>query len=88
MRRMHAIIPPTLGHLRDYNHVTHLRVFCLAVDCHHGDLKVPLAPLIARFGTACPVPALDRRFRCSRCGGNDVSIQLDWPVQPPLGTRM
>ena len=88
MRRMHAIIPPTLGHLLNYNHVTHLRVYCLAVDCHHQDLKVPLEPLIARFGADCPAPEIDRHFRCSKCGAKDVTIHLDWPLTPPLGTRM
>jgi len=54
---------------------------CNEIGCAHT-ARLPIGPLIARFGPDFPVPDLGPLLRCSRCGQRRYNeARPDWSTQ-------
>lgn len=56
-----------------------LLVYCIGCG-HHGEL--PVAPLIARFGRAYPIPDVAKHCRCKACGSKQVETRPQFRSLP------
>ena len=72
-------IPPTIGHLRSMG-LTGLTVTCSGVECHHAvDMRFDDLGLAEEV--EFPQIVTLKRFWCSRCGSDRVTLMPDWRGQ-------
>ena len=72
-------LPPSIVHLRDQG-VTHFRMSCKNPNCQHVS-DTPLDQLGLPEETLFPSIAMQRRWRCERCGSRMVTVMPRWPAR-------
>ena len=51
----------------------------MGVHCHPCGRHVVLDPAKLRLAPETPVPSLERRFKCTRCGSRSTEARPEWP---------
>jgi DNA-directed RNA polymerase subunit RPC12/RpoP len=51
----------------------------MGVHCHPCGRHVVIDPATLPLSPELPVPSLERRFRCTRCGSKQTEARPEWP---------